>query len=242
MTRPPLVAEPPRRYRGYRVSSARLPDVDYGHGVFFVTIVTAGRVPWFGRLGDGRVAHTEAGRIVADEWRRTADVRPNVSVDAFVVMPDHMHGVVWIRGANDDATASMPDHGIAPTMDGGIAAVSGDGTTMAIDDGVAVASGDGVETPRRGVSTGHNVDIGGDAIAGLPAPGHGRPMKPWRPGVLGAVVSRFKASCTRRIRTVHPAFAWQARFYDVIIRDARHLEAVRRYIAENPARHTASGR
>ena len=50
-----VVAEPASRYQGYRFPSARLSGFDYGRGVFFVTIVTRGRVPWFGALEGGRV-------------------------------------------------------------------------------------------------------------------------------------------------------------------------------------------
>ena len=60
----------------------------------------------------------------------------------------------------------------------------------------------------------------------------------WRPNTLGTIVNHFKGACTRRIRATHPAFAWQPRFYDVVIRDRRQLDHVRRYIATNPARWT----
>ena len=52
---PRVVTEPAARYRGFRVPSARLPGADYGRGVFFVTIVTAGRAAWFGAVADGGV-------------------------------------------------------------------------------------------------------------------------------------------------------------------------------------------
>ena len=190
---------PAPRFHGYRVPSARLRAFDYGDGVFFVTVMTAGRVPWLGRLARGGVDLSPAGRVVVEEWVRTGDLRPGVALDAFVVMPDHVHGVLWIDG---------------------------DGRTAATHGAAENARDTGVETPRRGVSTGH----------GAPD------VRPWRPGVLGAVVGRFKAACTRRIRAVHPDFVWQARFWDVVIRDARHLEAARRYIAANPARAAGGGR
>ena len=195
------------RYRGFRVPSARLPRFDYGDGVFFVTVMTRDREPWFGRLERGGVVLSSAGRVVWDEWQRTAAVRPAVTLDAFVVMPDHVHGVLWIDGA-------------APP-------------NARVDDGAAPPPPprvpDGVETPRRGVSTGRHGDPGRSANAGRPAPA-------WRPQTLGTVVNHFKGACTRRIRETHPGFAWQPRFWDVVIRDARHLEAARRYVLENPVR------
>ena len=97
----PLVSEPAARYRGYRVPSARLPGCDDGRGVFFVTIVTAGRVPWFCRVRGGRVELADAGRAVRDEWARTGALRPGVALDVFVVMPDPVHGVLVLHGDSD---------------------------------------------------------------------------------------------------------------------------------------------
>lgn len=37
------------------------------------------------------------GRIVEEEWLRAADVRPNVALDAFVAMPNHLHGILIIQ-------------------------------------------------------------------------------------------------------------------------------------------------
>ena len=75
---------------------------------------------------------------------------------------------------------------------------------------------DHVETSRRGVSTEDN--------------------RSWKPGCLVAVVNQFKGACTRRIRNdLNPAFAWQARFYDHVIRTDQDLDHLRWYISRNPA-------
>jgi hypothetical protein len=57
---------------------------------------------------------------------------------------------------------------------------------------------------------------------------------------LGAIVGQWKSVATKRARAAgHVDFAWQSRFYDVIIRDDRGLDAIRRYIANNPRRWSA---
>jgi REP element-mobilizing transposase RayT len=54
---------------------------------------------------------------------------------------------------------------------------------------------------------------------------------------LGAVVGQFKKHCTTRIWARHRRdFAWQARFYDQILRDSESLQAMRNYIQGNPLR------
>ena len=59
----------------YRIESARLPGWDYTQGRFFVTICTAYRRHFFGKIIDGEVQLSPIGQIVADEWQRTAIVR-----------------------------------------------------------------------------------------------------------------------------------------------------------------------
>ncbi len=186
-------------FRGFRVPPARCPVADYGAGWFFVTVVTAGRVPWLCRIRGGRIVLTPAGGVVAGECVRTGALRPGVVVDAFVVMPDHVHLIVGL--------------GVGP--------------------GVRAEGDVGAKTPQRGVSTNAVTSNAGASGGGASGGGAGRP---WRPGVLGAVVGHIKGASTKRIRaSLDPAFAWQTRFHDVIIRDERHLDAVRRYIEQNPA-------
>jgi REP element-mobilizing transposase RayT len=51
----------------------------------------------FGDVIDGSMALNELGKIVATEWLRTAEIRPNVAVDEFVVMPNHLHGLLELE-------------------------------------------------------------------------------------------------------------------------------------------------
>ena len=87
----------------HRRRSIRLRDYDYSQpGAYFITICTYDRDCLFGEVVDGVMQLNAYGRIVADEWHRTATVRPNVALDAFVVMPNHVHGIIGIVESNDD--------------------------------------------------------------------------------------------------------------------------------------------
>jgi len=58
------------------------------------------------------------GRIVADEWIKTADIRNEIELDEWVVMPNHFHGIVWIR--QTDGTSDTVCRGTArraPTVE-----------------------------------------------------------------------------------------------------------------------------
>ncbi len=77
--------------------SIRLRGYDYSaEGAYFITIVCKDRLPWFGEITDGEMQLSEAGEIVKTEWLRGAELRSEISLDAFVVMPNHFHGIVVI--------------------------------------------------------------------------------------------------------------------------------------------------
>lgn len=77
--------------------SIRLPGYDYAQpGAYFVTLCTQQRECLFGEIMDGAMRLNDAGRIVAREWCRTAALRQNLALDAWVVMPNHLHGILVI--------------------------------------------------------------------------------------------------------------------------------------------------
>lgn len=87
--------------------SIRLPGWDYRQpAAYFVTICTRDRVRLFGEVVRGRMVLNACGRIVAEEWRRTERVRDNVVLDAFVVMPNHVHGIIGITTGPGDGGAA----------------------------------------------------------------------------------------------------------------------------------------
>jgi len=82
--------DPERHHR----RSIRRKGHDYRQGVYFVTITTAARQPLFGEVRNGVVWLSAAGALVADVWMHLPTHFPNVRLDAFVVMPDHFHGIL----------------------------------------------------------------------------------------------------------------------------------------------------
>ena len=82
----------------YRVESARLPGWDYAQaGWYFVTICTKNRERILGDVVDSQIRLSNIGEIVADEWVKTRELRPNVRLDEWVVMPNHIHGIIVIE-------------------------------------------------------------------------------------------------------------------------------------------------
>ncbi len=75
--------------------SVRLQGYNYSQpGMYFVTICTNERELLFGEIMEGKMMVNQTGRIVEEEWLKTPDIRPFVALDEFVVMPNHLHGVL----------------------------------------------------------------------------------------------------------------------------------------------------
>lgn len=90
----PLIHMPKKHNR----RTIRLRGFDYAStGAYYVTLNVKYRTPIFGTLRDGVMHLSPIGQIVQDEWLRTPDIRPEVMLDEFIIMPDHMHMIIWIR-------------------------------------------------------------------------------------------------------------------------------------------------
>jgi putative transposase len=114
----------------YRIASARLQTWDYcGNGTYFITICTKDRAHYFGRVvlsenGIGKMQLSEIGKFAETSWMEIPQHFPFVTLGNFVIMPDHMHGILIFDGGD------VGDGGIIDT--GGI---------------------NNAETPKLGVST-----------------------------------------------------------------------------------------
>ena len=211
-----------RRYNGYRSGTLRLDEWDYRRSAwYFVTICTHDRISYFGTVRNGIVGLSPAGCIAAHEWRRTPEVRPYVRLDAWIVMPNHIHGLIGI-------TTESPAHDVVADTDTSKRDESNTTDNADNSDGVVDAS-------RRDASTTHECESASTAKFQL------------RAHSLGAIIGQYKSVCTKRIRAAcRPDFGWQSRYYDRIVRTHREWTAVRRYIHQNPAnwtddRHAPSG-
>jgi putative transposase len=77
--------------------SIRLKGYDYSsEGAYYVTIVTQGRECLFGEIIDGEMHINEYGEIVQKWWHDIPIHFPNVELGAFVIMPNHIHGLIFI--------------------------------------------------------------------------------------------------------------------------------------------------
>src|SRR5262245_39665401 len=86
-----MPATPPPRFPQRK--RLRLP-IAYEAGIYFVTICTQDRRLMFGEVVDGEMLPNDSGRMVEATWRGLPEFIPGVSIDAFQLMPNHLHGIV----------------------------------------------------------------------------------------------------------------------------------------------------
>lgn len=85
----------------YRISSARLPQWDYGwSGAYFVTVCTLNREHYFGEITNDIMNLSPIGVIADILWHEITNHNDNVELGAFVVMPNHIHGILVLGGKN----------------------------------------------------------------------------------------------------------------------------------------------
>ncbi len=94
-----------------------LKGYDYASsGAYFITLCTHQRQCLFGDIIAGEMQLNLLGEIVAEEWQRTPEIRPNFAIDCWIVMPNHFHGIVIIdhpdRSPSCQKTYDGVPHGI----------------------------------------------------------------------------------------------------------------------------------
>ncbi|MBL7958817.1 transposase [bacterium] len=210
--------------------SIRLPGYDYAKpGAYFMTVCVKDHAHLFGSIEKTVMRENEFGKIVRKCWNDLPRHYPSVKLDAFVIMPNHIHGIIIIV---DD------DHGVVGA--GLNVDVVGAGLNVDVGAGLNVDVGAGLNVD---IGAGLNVDIGAglnvDVGAGLkPAPtSKTKNNTPKRHG-LSEIIRALKTFSARRINEIRKSpgiSVWQRNFYEHIIRNESALNQIRKYIEANPA-------
>ncbi len=80
-----------------RRRSGRLTDFDYSQqGAYFITICTYDRFNFFGKIQNGEVILSPMGKTVEKSWLEIPEYYIGIEVDHFVIMPNHIHGIVIV--------------------------------------------------------------------------------------------------------------------------------------------------
>jgi putative transposase len=82
--------------------SPRLPDYDYSKaGGYFITICTYQKEHHFGHITTGQMVLNEIGQIAHNRWEMIPEFFPSVELNDYVVMPNHIHGILFLNDTHD---------------------------------------------------------------------------------------------------------------------------------------------
>lgn len=194
--------------------SIRKKGYDYSDpGVYYITICSHDQEQLFGVVENNCVSLNGYGEIVRNTWYDLVNHVGGITLDAFVVMPNHFHGIVVIG----DIDVGTNDNDV-----GGMKYVVG-ADTVGIGANVSAVGAGSEPAPTESMIT-----------TGFTSPN--APNVPKRHG-LPEIVRQLKTFSARRINQMRgtPGVpVWQRNYYERIIRDDSELYHVRQYIINNP--------
>ena len=199
------------KYMGkYRNESARLQNWDYGsEGAYFITICTKDREHFFGEVKNHILEVSPAGAIAFVLWHEIKNHAQNIELGEFVVMPNHIHGILILDG-NNAGMGNDPDV-VAGTVVGTRHALSLQPSPSAQQQ----------QSPQQSPSNPEKT-IGQKRFQN-----QGK-------NTISSIVGSYKSAVTKYCNRLHLPFGWQTRFHDHIIRNEQSFQNISRYIINNP--------
>jgi len=87
-----------------------MPNWDYSWpGYYFITICTKNRENFFGKIFQMKMQLSAIGEIVSREWENTRNLRSGIEIDEWIVMPNHLHGIIIINKNQNRAATKCRD-------------------------------------------------------------------------------------------------------------------------------------
>jgi putative transposase len=221
----------------YRVASARAQWWDYGwNGAYFITICTANREHFFGEIQNGKMILSPTGVIADIIWHEIPNHHPNVELGDFVVMPNHIHGILILDKPGDNGGRRAVETGHALSVDNDIAqtgALSVDNDiaqtgALSVDNDIAQTGALSVDNDI--IETGHALSLLRDNAKTI---GQQRFQNIGK-NTVSSIVGSYKSAVTKHANRLGLGNGWQPRFHDHIIRDDGEYQRISDYIVANP--------
>lgn len=205
------------RYQNkYRIASARLQKWDYGwNAAYFVTICTHNRQCYFGKIESGIMIYSKLGSIASTLWTKIPEHFQFVELSEFVIMPDHVHGIIIINKSYDNCktveTQNFPSLHSPPTLPSSPPTSPSSPPTLPSSPIVPLAPWSMIESPFQSKN-------------------HFGPQSQ----NLASIIRGFKTGVTKCAHEIGKGFKWQPRYHEHIIRDDFEYRRIVDYIRQNP--------
>ncbi len=206
----------------------RLKDYDYAsEGLYFITICCDNHSCLFGHIENGEMILNAFGQIAYNEWYKTSELRPNVELGEFVIMPNHIHGIIRFLGRGDNWVIENTEKNItkSQSVEKGLMGGAETGVCGGTGSGVLGGTGSGV--------------CGGTGSGVCGGTGSGVCNTPLRSPAnnIGSIVRGYKSAVTKQLNLMNiGCTVWQRNYWDNIIRNEKAYKNISEYIINNPAK------
>ena len=200
------------RFRNkYRIASARAQWWDYGwNGAYFITICTKNREYFFGEINKGEIELSQLGVIADILWHEIPNHASFVELGDFVVMPNHIHGILIL---------DKPDGGFTNPENNN----DGNGN-VETGHALSLPPPPPPRTPKR-TSKRHPIK---------PSIGQNRFQNIGK-NTVSYIIGSYKSAVTKHANRLGFENGWQFRFHDHIIRNDAAYQRISDYIVNNPS-------
>ena len=198
--------------------SIRLKGYDYSQaGLYFITICCQDMIWRFGKIENNEMILNECGQIAFDEWMKLTERFPNFELDAFQIMPNHIHAIIALN---------PPSSAMGASVGAALAAVQND-DAISQNDNIIIGAND-----MRAVANDIRAEAN-DMRAGA---------SPARTDAISDIIGAYKSlvanGCLKISKSKNKIMGkfWQRNYYQHIIRNERAYQHISEYIINNPAK------
>jgi REP element-mobilizing transposase RayT len=223
----------------YNRHSIRLRAYDYSKsGLYFITICTHNRWNFFGKIDSGIMLLNDAGKIANACWQEIPHHFSNIILHDFVIMPNHIHGIIEIA---NDGSYNVGAKNFSPKNPVDVAHAGaknfspknpGDVSSVGAKKFSPKNPGDVSSAGAKNFSPKNPGDVSSAGAKNFsPLQGPSR--------TIGSVVRGFKIGVTKWMRNNTNIYTvWQRNYYDHIIRNEQSYLIIANYIKTNPQKWT----
>lgn len=188
--------------------SIRLKGYDYSQeGAYFITICCQDRACLFGKITNGEMILNEMGIIAHDEWIKTTEIRQNVKLDVFVIMPNHIHGIIVLGRGESNSPDNCESHS-------------------------PILSVECNSQYKMGEFDSQNIKGEFDSPLRSPSKNIGAIIRGYKSSVTKQI--RMLNENGGDLPNLIPITVWQCNYYEHIIRNEQSYQTISNYIINNP--------
>lgn len=213
-------------------NSLRLKGYDYSQpGAYFITICTENKICYLGNIVDGITISYPISDIIQEIWQEIPEKFQGVDLDTFIIMPNHVHGIVIINKECRDMIQKVRRNNTENIRGRLIHQIR-------IKDYINDSKVSFInQIPANNFTKDNKVDL----INRTPTKNQAfTRAKNWNlmqdsKRTVGKIIRYFKAKTAKIVHDkFFPSFQWQRNYYDHTVRSARELNSIREYIINNP--------